>query len=61
MRQHLNPVAQATYDMYYSTAIKGGCDEMQAHGIAREKTLSDVMRTSATLHAQREKMQGFLE
>lgn len=61
MRQHLNPVAQVTYDLHYNNALKGGCDVGQAHSIAREKTLQSVMRETSARHAQREKIQDYRE
>lgn len=61
MRQHLNPVAQVTYDLHYNNALNGGCDVGQAHAIAREKTLAGVLRQSAMMHEQRAKIQDYKE
>lgn len=54
MRQHLNEAHQAIYDWHFDRALKAVADIQQAHGIARERTLRDVMRVSAARAAARQ-------
>lgn len=61
MRQHLNPIAQQSYDRHYNNAIKGGCDKAQAESIARENTLAEALRTSAAITEGRAKLAAYRE
>ena len=51
LRQHLNAEYQSVYDRHFNVALRGTAELQQAHAIARQKTLDDVLRASAAKRA----------
>lgn len=54
MRKYLNEETRAIFDRYLCAAVNAGCDVRQAENIAKERTLFDVMRSSACAFAVRD-------
>lgn len=53
MRSYLNDANKKRFDRYFAAAVRGGCDGRQAEGIAKERTVTDIMRDTSLIHEMR--------